>query len=611
MLKLVIRNSLYTLLFFIHAKAEFRPIIQKQIALIHQLNEFNITSESNITHNEIVEINKQQHSLYTEAIENFLLYKNKFLSYPNPYISDMFLLKKRIKYNMSKGYKYAVLRDRILLKSYEILSANNVMATDILRLLDHYTLEEFNEKMSHKFVENQNNIEKIINNNPLEMLKLSADKKIFRDIAKNYKNYKAILEITSDITNYFAISQEKMYRLNKYQKYHILHLALYFNTLSWAEELNSILLPYDLSVTKIILILFISMLMYLLRTRFYRAVELILLKINLFKKYSQEIIKDIHQPVNYLLIAINIEIALYIYYNFNSVNLLTKSFNVLYAVLFTLIIYRILNTVASIRILDIEQNNTTIKSEMVNVGIKIINFLIFLMGLLLVLQLAGANLATILSGLGIGGFAIALAARESLSNFLGTISILMSDMFSQGDWIVVDDKEGTVVELGLRVTTIRTFDNALISIPNGTIANKEVKNWNKRTLGRRIKMSLGVKYDSKPQDIQNAILAIREMLQNHPQIATEKTDYQHHRKKSSTLVSQEDALGVKRTLFVYLDEFSDSSINILVYCFTKKTVWGQWLETKEDIMYKIMGILEENSLEFAFPSLSMYKEGGD
>jgi len=245
---------------------------------------------------------------------------------------------------------------------------------------------------------------------------------------------------------------------------------------------------------------------------------------------------------------------------------------------------------------------------MVNVGIKIVNFLILILGVLLVLHFAGANLATVLSGLGIGGFAIALAARESLSNFLGTISILMSDTFSQGDWIVVDSKEGTVVEIGLRVTTLRTFDNALIAIPNGTIANQDVKNWSRRTLGRRIKFSLGIKYDSKPQDIQNAIKQIRQMLQTHPNIATDKTDYKNNLKKSPKLVSQEDSLGVKRTLFVYLDEFSDSSINILVYCFTKKTIWGEWLETKEDIMYKIMAILEKNSLEFAFPSLSLYQE---
>ena len=593
---------LFFMLSLTQIQADIKPFIQKQIDLIEQLNDLNISKE------EIGLISKQEEQLYTEAIENFLLNKDEMLAKPQPYVSEIFLLRNTIKYNKRKGYKYAVLRDEVRIKSYQILNSTTQMAQDILRLLDYYTLQEFSEKMNEKFVKNQLEIERIKKSLPQVHLDVKASTPLLKKVAKNIKDYHAILEINTAISNYLAINKERMYRLNKYSNYKILKIALYFDNLSSAKEFNIFLAPYNLSIMKLILVFVISLLFYLLRTKVYRSTELILLKIKFLKKYSQEIIEDIRSPIKYMLLAINLEIALYIYHNFNSIDIVSKSFNILYAFLFTLILYRILNTVASIRILDIEQNNTAIKSEMVNVGIKIINFLIFLMGLLLVLQFAGANLATILSGLGIGGFALALAARESLSNFLGTISILMSDMFSQGDWIVIDDKEGTVIEIGLRVTTLRTFDNALISIPNGTIANKEVKNWNKRTLGRRIKMSLGVKYDSKPKDINNAILEIRDMLQNHPHIATEKTDYQHHRKKSSTLVSQEDALGVKRTLFVYLDEFSDSSINILVYCFTKKTVWGQWLETKEDIMYKIMAILEKNSLEFAFPSLSLYQE---
>ena len=135
-----------------------------------------------------------------------------------------------------------------------------------------------------------------------------------------------------------------------------------------------------------------------------------------------------------------------------------------------------------------------------------------------------------------------------------------------------------------------------------------MKNWNRRVIGRRIKMKLGVKYNSKVEDINNAVTAIREMLKEHKDIATVNTKYETRVSKNAKLVSKEDALGVKRTLLVYLDEFSDSSINILVYCFTKTTDWNEWLSVKEDVMYKVMQILEENDLEFAFPSLSIYQE---
>jgi MscS family membrane protein len=230
---------------------------------------------------------------------------------------------------------------------------------------------------------------------------------------------------------------------------------------------------------------------------------------------------------------------------------------------------------------------------------------------LIILYFAGVNLTAVLSGLGIGGLAVAFAAKDTISNFFGTLSILFSDVFSQGDWIEIDGREGTVVEIGLRVTTIRTFDNALIAIPNGTFASNDIKNWNKRKLGRRIKMKLGVKYDSKPEDIKNAIIQIRQMLQNHPEIATKDTVYEHilrRRGRVAKLVSKDDLEGVKRTLLVYLDEFSDSSINILVYCFSKSVMWEDWLRTKQDVMEKIMDILQENNLEFAFPSLSIYDE---
>lgn len=123
-------------------------------------------------------------------------------------------------------------------------------------------------------------------------------------------------------------------------------------------------------------------------------------------------------------------------------------------------------------------------------------------------------------------------------------------------------------------------------------------------------MTLGVKYDSKQEDIKNAIQDIKEMLQNHPQIATKETKYEYKREHGHMpkLVSRDDLEGVKKTLLVYLDEFGDSSINILVYCFSKSVDWEEWLRTKQDVMQKIMIIFENNSLEFAFPSLSIYDE---
>ncbi|WP_415406434.1 mechanosensitive ion channel family protein [Sulfurovum sp. CS9] len=595
-------SFIFFILMFTQIHAEYKPFIKAQLALIHQMN------EDNITQDEVKQIVHKQELIYIEAFEKFLLNKKFILNQPKRYQEELFVLNKLLKHNKAHGNKYAVIRDEVLIKSYQTLQAQHRMSRHILRILNHYDYDEFDAKMNNEFVKNQEAIQKINTVDYKPFLKLKENNKVLQEAQKNIKDYYALLEINADVLRYFSIFEKRMYRLNKYAQYKILPIALYLDHTEWGKSLNAILYPHNLSIVKLLLILFISLFLYFIRTQLYKLVERLLYRMKYLQKYSKEIMSDAYKPINVLFMVINLHMVIHIYHNFYSVETLTRFFNIVYAILFTLILYRILNTIASIRINDMDQSDKKIKSEMVNVGIKIINFLIMIMGILLVMHFAGANLATVLSGLGIGGFAIALAARESLSNFLGTISILMSDTFSQGDWIVVDEKQGTVVEIGLRVTTLRTFDNALIAIPNGTIANQDVKNWSKRTLGRRIKMSLGIKYDSKPENIRRAISEIRGMLKTHPNIATDETNYEQNKHKSTKLVSQEDSLGVKRTLLVYLDELSDSSINILVYCFTKKTDWSQWLETKEDVIYKIMNILEKNHLEFAYPSMSLYHE---
>jgi MscS family membrane protein len=337
-------------------------------------------------------------------------------------------------------------------------------------------------------------------------------------------------------------------------------------------------------------------------------VEKLFLKFRYTRKHASEILKSLKKIFELLLVLINIEIAIYIYYDFVSSKSISMTFSIIYSIVFTIVLYKIVNKIASIKISKLDNQQTNIQASLINVGIKIINFVIFIIGVLLVLYNAGLNLTAVLSGLGIGGFAVALAAKDSLANFFGTLSILLGDTFRQGDWIVGAGVEGTVVEIGLRVTIVRTFDNALISVPNATLSNADIKNWNRRELGRRIKMSLGVKYDSSSEDIKSAVKDIREMLQNHSGIATENTKITRYSTLENKVISYEDSQGIKKTLLVYLDEFSDSSINILVYCFSKTVNWAEWLEVKEDVMHRIMEIFDKNNLEFAFPSMSIYKE---
>ncbi len=372
-------------------------------------------------------------------------------------------------------------------------------------------------------------------------------------------------------------------------------------------KIDSYLNIVNLSVIKLIVITFASMFFYVVRNYLYGAIQKNASKVTFLEEYSKIILDKAKRPLNIIVLVLNLQVIVYVYNNFESFEDLNKLFNILYTIFVTILIYKVVNSIVSLKLQNVDASS--IKKELVNVGIKVANFTLLIFGLLFVLYFAGLNLTAVLSGLGIGGLAVALASKDSLANFFGTLSILFSNTFSQGDWIEIDGISGTVVEIGLRATKIRTFDNAMVTVPNQTLANGDIKNWNKRVLGRRIKMSLGVKYDSKSSDIKNAVKDIKEMLQNHPGIATEDSTYEsRYHSHSAKIISVDDAEGVKRTLLVFLDEFSASSINILVYCFSKSVNWAEWLEVKEDVMHKIMEIFEKNNLEFAFPSMSLYHE---
>jgi len=593
--------SMYVLL-VTQVQAVFPDWTQNLIKLTQQ------REDSNLTQDEITKVTKKETQFYNQVLEDIFLNKTDFLNHPRAFDKEIFELERMIRANKRMGNKDAALRDEVLVKSYKLIESQNNMVREIFQALDYYSIDEFEIKMNDLFAQNQIEIHQLEDDKYKTYLNKNKQSKEFEEAKKNIQNFYTLIDINIDVLTYLSVSDRKMYRLNKYAQYNVLYPVLLMSKSPLVKSINSVLEHIGLNMAKLLLIICVSLIIYFIRKVVYALIERVLLKTRYVKKYAEEILDDVRMPITALLLVINLELAMYIYHDFSTFPLISKILNIIYGIFFTVIFYQIINSIARVRIENINHTDTQIKGEMINVTVKIVNFLIIIFGLLLVLYLAGVNLTAVLSGLGIGGFAIALAARESLANFFGTVSILMSDVFSQGDWIEASGKEGTVVEIGLRVTTLRTFDNALISIPNGVLANADIKNWNRRTIGRRIKIKLGIKYSSKKDNIHRAVLAIREMLKEHTGIATENTSYNRRMQRTAKLVSEQDSLGVKRTLLVYLDAFSDSSIDILVYCFTKTTDWNEWLKVKEDVMYKMMEILEENDLEFAFPSLSVYQE---
>lgn len=231
------------------------------------------------------------------------------------------------------------------------------------------------------------------------------------------------------------------------------------------------------------------------------------------------------------------------------------------------------------------QTESTLDDQLIPFIRKSLRIFIVFLAVLMLVQNLGYSISGLLASLGLGGLAVALAAKDSLSNIFGSIMILLDRPFMIGDWIKADDMEGTVEEIGFRSTRIRTFAKTLITVPNSALMNMSIDNFS-RMPKRRIKMTVGVSYAATPTQMQQAVRDIRQMLKEHPAIH-------------------------QGFYLVNFTDFGTSSLDIMVYCFTSSTVWDEYLDARQDVCLKIMKILEKMGLEIAFPSRSIYLHGPD
>ncbi len=213
---------------------------------------------------------------------------------------------------------------------------------------------------------------------------------------------------------------------------------------------------------------------------------------------------------------------------------------------------------------------------------KVMRGILLLLAFVIIVSELGYDINGFIAGLGLGGLTIALAAQNTASNIFGGIVIIVDKPFSIGDWILTPSVEGTVEDITFRSTKIRTFADALVTVPNATLANEAVTNWT-RMGRRRVSFKLGLTYSTPKMKIQSCVDKIKDMLDNHDDIH-------------------------KKTIFVRFDSFNESSLDIFIYFFTKTTVWGDYLKVKEDINFKIMDIIENEGVSVAFPSRSIYME---
>lgn len=457
------------------------------------------------------------------------------------------------------------------------------------------------------------------------------------DLKKYRDTYKTVSANSDEVSNAYKIEYKKLRTQIKAQIFVYDYLKANMN-----QYRTSNLILDELSLKYIInkinsgpVISYITEVMHYYTNVTMGEIIVVLILIGLFMLFNKKIVPYLNIKLKHRLVkeygkkgrniyeyiydsaAIPLSFILYIFAAQISVSLMidnifvlnktTPWFNTAYLALFAYMLYAFLKNAIHFFADNLFAKYPNVRKEMIDFFLRIGKVFVFMFVLLFLFMQLGFDIQAILASLGIGGIAVALAAKDTLTNFFGSLSIITDNSFSQGDWIQAGDVEGTVVDIRMRTTRIRTFANGMITVPNGELSNASILNWSKRKIGRRIKMSLGITYSSDMKDIQALVKDIREMLYNHDGIATTKVQFDD-KEKNSNLLKKEDLLGVKRTLLVFIDEFDSSSINILVYCFSRSPVWEEWLGVKEDVIVKINDLVQKNNCAFAFPTQSIFIE---
>jgi small-conductance mechanosensitive channel len=216
----------------------------------------------------------------------------------------------------------------------------------------------------------------------------------------------------------------------------------------------------------------------------------------------------------------------------------------------------------------------------VNVIKKISVGLIWVLGLLTLLSTLGINITSLIAGLGIGGVAVALALQNILSDLFSSFAIYFDKPFEVGDFIVVEDKMGTVEKIGIKTTRIKALQGEEIVISNNDLTNAKIHNYKKMEL-RRVSFKIGVVYSTSNDNLQKIKKIISDVIENVKEVKFDR---------------------------VHFESFGDSSLDFEVVYYVESADYAVYMDKKEEINFKIFEAFSKNKIEFAFPSQSIYLE---
>tara|TARA_B100000035_G_scaffold314902_1_gene332895 strand:- start:1108 stop:2196 length:1089 start_codon:yes stop_codon:yes gene_type:complete len=301
-------------------------------------------------------------------------------------------------------------------------------------------------------------------------------------------------------------------------------------------------------------------------------------------KKSEEFTKNVHGPLNLLVIGIGIFLASMFLTENEKLSEFIYKINVS---IFTVVTFWFLSQIIKPLFSKVKTIEHIFTRDLIEWITNFLKILVFILGFCAVLELWGIRVGPIIAGLGLLGVAVALGAQDLFKNLISGVLVLIEKRFKKGDVIIIDGIiEGTVEKIGFRSTAIRKFDKSLCFIPNNQFAENALTNITKIS-NRRINWIIGLEYKSTTRQLKT----ICEDIEN--KIISRNKNFS---------VNKENPVIVK----IY--EFSDSSINILVRCFTITNDFNQLLEAKSLLAIDIKEIVEKRGGSFAFPSQSIYVE---
>ena len=264
--------------------------------------------------------------------------------------------------------------------------------------------------------------------------------------------------------------------------------------------------------------------------------------------------------------------------------LIGKSYTIFLGLTIIWLVYRLVDVAAHYLDELLAKADEGLRGQFTPLIRRALRIVVVIIGTLTVLATIGVNITGLVALGGVLGLAFSMGSQDSVANLVGTVNILTDRPYKVGDWITVGGSiDGDVEEIGFRSTKIRMFDKTLMTVPNGKLASETIKNWS-RMPKRRIKMTLGLTYDTTPDQMREAIKAIE------------------------TILTEDDGVDQDYKLVQFTD-FGPSSLDVFLYYFSTSTVWKEYLETRERVNLKIMDKLTEMGLEFAFPTQTFHLKG--